>query len=167
MTKLSELPEAHSLSGDEIIELIQDGRNKRINIKTVTAKMNAGKSAYELAVIAGYEGTLVDWLNSIRGELGKSAYEIALENGFTGTEAQWLVSLKGETGELPVFVAQYEHTQVVSSDTWIINHNLNRVPGVTVIDSGGNEVEGDYTHPDLNNTVLTFSAAFGGKAYLR
>ncbi|WNM50764.1 hypothetical protein Alsa2_CDS0150 [Staphylococcus phage Alsa_2] len=29
----------------------------------------------------------------------KSAYEIALENGFEGTEEEWLVSLKGEPGE--------------------------------------------------------------------
>jgi hypothetical protein len=29
---------------------------------------------------------------------GKSAYEIAVENGFDGTEVQWLASLKGETG---------------------------------------------------------------------
>lgn len=32
------------------------------------------------------------------GADGKSAYEIALENGFEGTEAEWLESLKGDTG---------------------------------------------------------------------
>ena len=30
---------------------------------------------------------------------GKSAYEIAVENGFEGSEAEWLESLKGEQGE--------------------------------------------------------------------
>lgn len=30
---------------------------------------------------------------------GKSAYEIAVENGFEGTENEWLVSLKGEKGD--------------------------------------------------------------------
>lgn len=29
---------------------------------------------------------------------GKSAYEVAVENGFNGTEAEWLASLKGEPG---------------------------------------------------------------------
>ncbi len=33
------------------------------------------------------------------GEAGKSAYEIALTNGFEGTEEEWLESLKGEDGE--------------------------------------------------------------------
>lgn len=30
-------------------------------------------------------------------ETGKSAYEIALDNGFEGTEQEWLRSLQGET----------------------------------------------------------------------
>ena len=33
------------------------------------------------------------------GQDGKSAYEIAVENGFEGTEQEWLESLKGEPGE--------------------------------------------------------------------
>ena len=32
------------------------------------------------------------------GKDGKSAYQIAVDNGFNGTEAEWLLSLKGETG---------------------------------------------------------------------
>lgn len=31
------------------------------------------------------------------GGTGKSAYEIAVENGFQGTEQEWLKSLQGET----------------------------------------------------------------------
>lgn len=33
------------------------------------------------------------------GEDGKSAYEIALEHGFEGTETEWLNSLHGENGQ--------------------------------------------------------------------
>lgn len=32
------------------------------------------------------------------GTAGKSAYEIAVEHGFEGTEEEWLESLKGEPG---------------------------------------------------------------------
>jgi len=32
------------------------------------------------------------------GEPGKSAYEIAVEHGFEGSEEEWLASLKGEQG---------------------------------------------------------------------
>lgn len=33
------------------------------------------------------------------GSDGKSAYEIAVEHGFEGTEEEWLESLKGEKGD--------------------------------------------------------------------
>ena len=33
---------------------------------------------------------------------GKSAYEIAVDNGFEGTEEEWLESLKGTNGYTPV-----------------------------------------------------------------
>ena len=58
----------------------------------------SGKSAYEIAVDNGYEGTEVEWLRSLAGENGKSAYEIACDNGYTGTEMEWLASLVGESG---------------------------------------------------------------------
>lgn len=34
-----------------------------------------------------------------KGDDGKSAYELALENGFEGTEEEWLESLQGTDGE--------------------------------------------------------------------
>lgn len=72
-----------------------------------------GKSAYQVAVDNGFDGTEVEWLRSLHGndgldgksgrdglpgQSGKSAYEIAITNGFTGTETEWLESLKGRDG---------------------------------------------------------------------
>ncbi len=60
----------------------------------------AGKSAYELALDAGYKGSELDYLNSLKGvkgdigPQGKSAYQVAFDAGFSGTEAEWLESLK-------------------------------------------------------------------------
>lgn len=43
---------------------------------------------------------LVDLLKGgSSGSDGKSAYEIAVENGFEGTEQEWLASLKGPKGD--------------------------------------------------------------------
>lgn len=50
-----------------------------------------GPSAYELAVLNGYEGDLQQWLNSLSG---KSAFEIAVENGYKGSEQDWADSLQ-------------------------------------------------------------------------
>lgn len=57
-----------------------------------------GKSAYEIAVDCGYTGSETEWLESIKGAPGKSAYDVAVDNGYTGTQTEWLASLKGEPG---------------------------------------------------------------------
>ena len=66
-----------------------------------------GKSAYELAVENGYEGTVQEWLaslvgadgkNGANGTNGKSAYEIAVEHGYKGAEEEWIASLAGKNG---------------------------------------------------------------------
>lgn len=44
--------------------------------------------------LAGQNG-----VNGQDGADGKSAYEVAVDNGFEGTEAQWLASLKGDKGD--------------------------------------------------------------------
>lgn len=61
--------------------------------------------------------------------------------------------------------AHYPHTQSVAAATWTIPHNLGKFPAVTVVDSAGTEVVGDVTHPDENTVVVSFTAAFAGRAY--
>lgn len=60
----------------------------------------------------------------------------------------------------------YEHNQALALATWNINHNLNKNPSVTVIDTGDNQVIGDIVYVDDNNLTINFSSAFSGKAYL-
>ena len=62
--------------------------------------------------------------------------------------------------------ATYTHTQSSASATWTINHNLNCFPSVTIVDSAGSVVIGDVSYTNANTLVVTFVAAFGGKAYL-
>ena len=66
-----------------------------------------GKSAYDLAVTHGFQGTEIDWLDSLQpingrdGESipGRSAYELAVDYGFLGSVADWLNSLHGRPGK--------------------------------------------------------------------
>ena len=60
----------------------------------------------------------------------------------------------------------HRHVQNVSSDTWTINHNLNKYPSVTVQDSAGSIVVGEITYDNKNTITLTFSGAFSGEAHL-
>ena len=62
---------------------------------TTDEQASTAEELYSQAVAYGYDGTLSDFLASLKGE---SAYEIAVKNGFEGTEEEWLLSLKGEKG---------------------------------------------------------------------
>ena len=60
----------------------------------------------------------------------------------------------------------YTHIQGVASDTWVINHNLNKKPSITIVDSSGNVVEGAEKYIDENTVEIYFNGAFKGEAYL-
>ena len=86
---------------------LTDGTSSKFNVRNGYDGA-AGKSAYEVAVDEGFDGTEADWLESLRGEPGsrggigpegKSAYEIAVKEGFEGDELEWLDSLKGTPGQ--------------------------------------------------------------------
>ncbi len=59
-----------------------------------------GKNAYELACDAGFTGSVIEWLDSLKSDsIGKSAYDLACDNGFNGTIDEWLESLNGRDGK--------------------------------------------------------------------
>lgn len=60
----------------------------------------------------------------------------------------------------------YTHEQGEASNEWIINHNLNRTPSITVVDSANNVIECAEQYIDMNTVKLYFNGSFKGKAYL-
>ena len=60
----------------------------------------------------------------------------------------------------------FTFTQDSPSAVWNIQHNLEKFPSVTVIDSADDVVYGNTTYVDENNLTINFSAPFSGKAYL-
>ena len=60
----------------------------------------------------------------------------------------------------------FTFTQSTATNTWNITHNLGKFPSVSVVDSGNTIVYGDIDYIDNNSLTITFSAAFGGKAYM-
>lgn len=59
----------------------------------------------------------------------------------------------------------YVHNQSAAAATWIVDHNLNKFPAITIVDSAGSKVYGDIVYITTNRAELRFSAAFSGKAY--
>ena len=60
----------------------------------------------------------------------------------------------------------YIHEQGVASATWTINHNLNKFPAVSVVDSAGNEIIADVKYEDTNTCIVSMTGASKGKAFL-
>lgn len=75
------------------------------------------------------------------------------------------IGTKGDKGDQGPSHSTYEHPQPVPVDDVIVTHGLGRRPSVTVVDSGGSVVEGDYEYLDDNRVHLTFSAPFSFTAY--
>lgn len=84
-------------------------------VSRVSAGVKDGKSAYELAVDNGYNGTLTEWLESLKGEDGKSAYEIAVAYGYTGSELEWLQTL-GSNNDDDILETEEEDEENVEED---------------------------------------------------
>ncbi len=60
----------------------------------------------------------------------------------------------------------YTYIQISPSSEWIINHNLRKMPTVTIVDSAGSVVLGEIQYVDENQIRLAFIGEFSGKAYL-
>lgn len=69
--------------------------------------------------------------------------------------------------DLPTIIndKNYVHNQIVASNSWEIQHNLDKYPSVSIVDSGNNLVIGEIKYIDSNNIIITFTAVFSGKAY--
>lgn len=64
-----------------------------------------GASAFALAQTDGFNGTLSQWIASLKGDQGdqgdpgKTSYQHAVDEGFVGDLTAWLASLKGDKGD--------------------------------------------------------------------
>lgn len=59
----------------------------------------------------------------------------------------------------------YVHTQVSIADVWIVTHNLNKKPSVSIIDRDGVVVLADILYNDDNTLTITFGSPTAGHAY--
>lgn len=73
-----------------------------------------------------------------------------------------LIPTSGSGGSDKSFV----YIQSSATNVWEINHNLNKYPSVTVVDSAGSVVVGEVVYNNANKITVTFIGAFSGKAYL-
>ena len=63
-------------------------------------------------------------------------------------------------------LATFVFEQGIASDEWVIEHNLNKYPSVSVVDSANNVITPEVEYIDLNNIVVRMNGATTGKAFL-
>jgi hypothetical protein len=112
----------------------------------ITFPENTGVSAESSSILIHNIGQ--------KGFDGKSAYQIAVDNGFIGTEEDWLNNLYNG----------YTHTQASLSDTWVINHNLNKYPAIDLLTVGGMKFDATIVHTSLNQAIAYLAIPYTGLA---
>lgn len=82
-------------------------------------------------------------------------------------QLEGIINKLGEVGDLNSLMDKtYKHDQILPSNRWEINHRLNKMPSVTIIDSGGNMVYGDVLYLNNDKIIVNFSYPFSGVAIL-
>lgn len=93
--KISSMPVAGALQGNELIEIVQGGINKRTTLADLD---KANKTAYEIAVVNGFVGTVTQWLTSLKGDKGDVG--LAGAKGDTGAQGpQGVAGIQGIDGK--------------------------------------------------------------------
>lgn len=77
------------------------------------------------------------------------------------------VPVLGDDGFLhpSVVRGQHVHEQPVPAATWVVTHNLQRIPALVVLDDTGDTVWGNVRYDSLNQLTVLFSAPLSGTAY--
>ena len=72
-----------------------------------------------------------------------------------------------KTNGIVISTKHYEHTQAVASDSWVIDHNLDKpCPKVTIIDSAGTVFYPAVKYINNNRCIVPLIGAMTGTAYL-
>ena len=75
-------------------------------------------------------------------------------------------TINTQIGQLQIATDTFIYTQAIPSAVWVIEHNLNKYPSVSVVDSAGSLVEGGVEYNSANTLTVSFVGGFSGKAYL-
>lgn len=119
-------------------------------------------------------------LNKNNLEVSLNEEELFLENGEENTELElerneYDINLNQNNIELSLGAPPFSlsngdkhflYEQAIPSNSWRINHNLDKYPSVSVVDSALNEVVGEVHYVDKNTVIVNFTSSFSGKAFL-
>ncbi len=110
------------------------------------------------------------WINSVENpEAGDDFYTITLDyvnsvGNLAKNKDYFITMLLYDYGEFGGDKT-YAYPQDVPLAQWVVTHNMNKYPSVSVVDSAGSAVVGEVLYDSLNQVTINFSAPFSGKAF--
>ena len=155
------------MAGEVTVSIIEQPTIVSVNETSVSVVINEQIVTLDLGV-TGPQGPRG---NSLLNGVGEPTLSIGINGDFyidiianelygPKTTGSWGIGIKLTQDQ------GYVHEQIASATTWTINHNLDFVPNITVVDTFGTVVEGSYDYPNDTTVVLNFSSPFSGKAFL-
>lgn len=102
-------------------------------------------------------GRIDEEVQTINEELDTKVSDVIATGVIEATRDENIITLKS---------VNFVFEQGIASDTWIIEHNLNKYPAVTVTDSAGTQFAARIIYDSLNQCTIYMNGATKGKAYL-
>ena len=90
-----------------------------------------------------------------------------LDEKVNSIEGQGVINTTRVDDRVIITSTTFVFEQGIASDTWVINHNLNKRPSIIVVDTLDRvQIPDDIYYNSDNTITVMFLAAFAGKAYL-
>lgn len=90
----------------------------------------------------------------------------ALDNVVNNIEGGSNIEIDREGDRAIINSTTFIFEQGIASDVWVITHNLNKAPSITLVDSSGAEFQARKVYNSLNQVTIYLNGATTGKAYL-
>jgi hypothetical protein len=90
----------------------------------------------------------------------------ALDNVVNNIEGGSNIEVDRQGDRAIINSATFIFEQGIASDVWVITHNLNKAPSITLVDSSGAEFQARKVYNSLNQVTIYLNGATTGKAYL-
>lgn len=137
-----------------------DVLNLVVHSRVVVAKEIYTREGYSIQLEFG--SSTPNFFEKVKKELKNVASGGSSVSGNSPTK---ISQLTNDSGYVTIEeIKPYVHSQVSPSVSWIVNHNLNKYPNVTVTDSADNVMLADVQYINLNTIKIDFGFAFSGKA---
>ena len=154
-----------------IEKIIEAELNKRGITKYISALVKGvnDNGTVNVCIPPNLDSIISGLLNKTGETLSEGdSVELCAKNGSVNNS--W-VSIKHKTnnsggGGIGTGDKTFVYSQTIPSKNWNITHNLDKFPSVTIVDSAGSVVMGEITYESKNKLKVTFTAEFGGSAYL-